>query len=122
MTAGWPQDLVPAVAPDFVDRAIGWLLDRGPADLRMSPLRGFPLALAFVVEHHCEGGLNSAREAYRHARAEFGERVSAADLTMIQQALEARGAQALATCREVALVREALEAVLGERVNGGFGA
>ena len=113
MNAGWPQDLVPVVAPDFLDRAIGWLLDRGPADLRVSPLRSYPLALAFVVEHHCEANVQATREAYRHARADVGAHVSAAELTVIQQAIEAQGASALATRREVALVREAVEQVAG---------
>jgi hypothetical protein len=113
MNAGWPQDLVPVVAPDFLDRAIGWLLDRGPADLRVSPLRSYPLALAFVVEHHCAANVQAAREAYRHARADVGAHVSAAELTVIQQAIEAQGAHALATRREVALVREAVEQVAG---------
>ena len=88
---------MPVVAPEFLDRAIGWLLDRGPADLRTSPLRAYPVALAFLIEHHCE----------------LGAHVSAAELTVIQQALEAQGAQALATRREVALVREAVEQVVG---------
>ena len=118
MSAGWPQDLVPVVAPEFLDRAIGWLLDRGPADLRTSvlrtsPLRAYPVALAFLIEHHCEADVQATREAYRHARAELGAHVSAAELTVIQQALEAQGAQALATRREVALVREAVEQVVG---------
>ncbi len=116
MNAGWPQDLVPVVAPDFLDRAIGWLLDRGPADLRISPLRAYPLALAFLVEHHCEADVQATREAYRHARAELGAHLSAAELTVVQQALEAQGARALASRREVALVREAVEQVAG--VNG----
>jgi len=115
MNAGWPQDLVPVVAPDFLDRAIGWLLDRAPADLRVSPLRAYPLALAFLVEHHCEADVSATREAYRHARAELGDYVSAAELTVIQQALEAQGACALAIRREVALVREAVEQVAGAR-------
>lgn len=113
MSAGWPQDLVPVVAPDFLDRAIGWLLDRGPADLRTSPLRAYPVALAFLIEHHCEADVQATREAYRHARAELGSHVSPAELTVIQQALEAQGAQALATRREVALVRDAVEQVVG---------
>ena len=115
MSAGWPQDLVPVVAPDFLARAIGWLLDRGPADLRTSPLRAYPLALAFVVEHHCEASVQATREAYRHARSELGSHMSAAELTVVQQALEAQGARALATRREVALVRAAVEQVAGAR-------
>jgi hypothetical protein len=111
VSAGWPQDLVPVVAPDFLDRAISWLLDRGPADLRTSALRSYPIALAYLVEHHCEADVQATREAYRHARAELGCHVSAAELTVIQQALEAQGARALATRREVALVREAVEQV-----------
>lgn len=111
MSAGWPQDLVPVVAPDFLARAIGWLLDRGPADLRTSALRSYPVALAFVVEHHCEADVQATREAYRHARAELGGLMSASELTVIQQALEAQGARALATRREVALVRAAVEQV-----------
>lgn len=114
MSAGWPQDLVPAVAPDFLVRAIGWLLDRGPADLRVSPLRSYPRALAFVVEHHCDANVQATREAYRHVRARLGDRMSAAELTVIQQALEVQGARALATRREVALVRAAVEQVAND--------
>ncbi len=43
----------------------------------------------------------------------MGAHVSAAELTVIQQAIEAQGAYALATRREVALVREAVEQVAG---------
>lgn len=104
---------MPVVAPDFLERAVGWLLDRAPSELRVSPLRAYPLALAFFVEHHCEAAVSATREAYRHARAELGTHVSAAELTVIQQALEAQGARALAVRREVGLVREAVEQVAG---------
>jgi len=107
--AGWPKDLVPPVAPDFSVRAVGWLLDRGPAELRTSPLRAHPLALAYLVEHHARAQVDGTREAYRHLRAELGARLGPQALTAVQQALEVAGAQALAQAREVSLVRAALD-------------
>ena len=47
--AGWPRDLPPAGTEEFDDKVCGWLLDRGPAELRTSAVRTMPVALARIV-------------------------------------------------------------------------
>lgn len=87
---------------------VGWLLDRGPADLRTSPLRRLPLALAAYVSHHVDASLAGARTAYARARAELGGLLEPAALAEVQRALEAEGARLLQVQREVRLVASAL--------------
>ena len=87
---------------------VGWLLDCGPADLRTSPLRRRPLALAAYVSHHVDASLIGARTAYSRARAELGDLLDAAALDEVQQALAAEGARLLQVQREVRLVQAAL--------------
>ena len=106
--AGWPRDLPPPGTAEFEGKVAGWLLDRGPADLRASALRSHPRALARYLAHIVEGELDATRRAYASARVELGESLGAAGLTVVQQALEAEGARLLQTQREVALVEEAL--------------
>ena len=83
---------------------MGWLLDRGPADLRTSAIRRHPVALAAYVVHHIDGCLEGARTAYARARTELGAALEAAELAQVQRALEAEGARLLQAQREVALV------------------
>ena len=92
----------------FTGKVTNWLLDRGPADLRLSPIRHFPLALARVLTHILEGQLEGTRRAYANARVELGEHLQPVEVTTVQTALEAEGARLLTVLREVALVEEAL--------------
>jgi len=105
---GWPRDLPPPVTEEFSAKVTGWLLDRGPADLRLSPLRHYPVALARFVAHVIEGQLEGTRRAYALARVELGEALPPAGISIVQSALEAEGARLLTVQREVALVEEFL--------------
>jgi hypothetical protein len=105
---GWPRDLPPPGTDEFNGRVTGWLLDRGPADLRLSPIRQYPVALARLVAHVVEGQLEGTRRAYANARTELSDALDPAQIGAVQTALEAEGARLLNVAREVALVEEAL--------------
>ena len=105
---GWPRDLPPPGTDEFVSKVTGWLLDRGPADLRMSPIRQFPIALVRVVRHVVEAELDGMRRAYANARVELADALTPAQIGTVQVALEAEGARLLQVQRELALVEEAL--------------
>jgi hypothetical protein len=115
MPPGWPVDLPAVAQPEFAQRVVGWLLDRGPADLRTSPLRRTPLALAAYVRQHIDACLAGARTAYSRARAELAGLLEPAELEQVQQALAAEGARLLQVQREVRLV----EAALRDRAESG---
>ncbi len=106
--AGWPRDLPPPTSPEFDDRVTGWLLDRGPAELRGSPVRHLPVALARIVARVLAGQLEGVRGAYAAARADLGDRLTPDQIDVVQSALEAEGARLLTAQREVTLVEEAL--------------
>jgi hypothetical protein len=85
-----------------------WLLDRGPAELRTSPVRSLPLALARIVGHHVDACLDGTRRAYAAARVELGDVLPPDQIVVVQGALEAEGARLLMVQRQVRLVEEAL--------------
>jgi len=106
--AGWPRDLPSAPSREFDTGVVAWLLDRGPGELRASPLRRHPVGLAAYVLHHLEGCLAGARTAYAQARVELGSVLEPAALREVMSALEAEGARLLNDRREVGLVLAAL--------------
>ncbi len=108
--AGWPRDLPPPGTAEFDEKVVGWLLDRGPADLRLSPLRHFPVALARFVARMVDASLDGTRGAYASARVELGEHLTPDELSTVQSALESEGARLLQIRREVALVEDVLRA------------
>ena len=114
MPAGWPRDLAPAGTDEFDAKVTGWLLDRGPADLRSSELRKWPLALARYLAHVTAADLEGTRRAYAMARVELGNALAADELTAVQAALEAEGARLLQVQREVVLVEAALRSGVPE--------
>jgi hypothetical protein len=105
---GWPRDLPPAGTAEFDENVVAWLLDRGPADLRVSPIRHFPVALARLVSRLVDSSLDGTRGAYASARVELGEHLSPDGLATVQAALESEGARLLQIQREVALVEDVL--------------
>jgi hypothetical protein len=106
---GWPVELPPPASDDFGDQVIGWLLDRGPLWLRQDETwRNQPQALVMVVAYHSEHVLSGLREAYSAARRELVDVLAAGDVDRVLIALEAAGAQAAESSRQVALVAEAL--------------
>ncbi len=96
---------------------VGWLLDRGPAELRDTGLVSMPLVLAYVVEHHVIAASGGLRDSYAALRSELGPRLSADRLTAAQQGIEKAGAALVQQCRHVALVRQAIE-VQSPRLRG----
>jgi hypothetical protein len=108
--AGWPKDLPPPLTPEFGERVCGWLLDRGPAELRASPVRAMPIALARVVSHTLDAQIQGLRRAYATARVELGEHLTPEDLVQVQHALQAEGARLLQVQRELTMVEAALRA------------
>jgi len=112
--AGWPKDLPPGGTEEFDAKVTGWLLDRGPADLRSSALRRWPIALARYLAHVTAGDLEGTRRAYAMARVELGSVLSADELAAVQAALEIEGARLLQVQREVGLVEEALRVGIPE--------
>ena len=93
---------------EFDERVVPWLLDRLPGDMRTSPLRRHPVALATYTTHHLDGCLVGARSAYARSRVELGGVLEAAAVTEVLAALEAEGARLLQSRRESALVLQAL--------------
>jgi hypothetical protein len=105
---GWPRDLPPPGTQEFEAKVTGWLLDRGPADVRGSALRQFPVALSAYLAHVIDAELEGTRRAYASARVSLGGRLSPDQLTAVQSALEAEGARLLHVQRELRLVDEVL--------------
>ena len=99
----------PAGAPGWADRAVGWLLDRCPADYRRyAGLRKNPLALASLAQRHLAGEVAVLRQAYREVRVEVGPHVTPEALAEILLALEAEGLRLVADRRSAELLHEAL--------------
>lgn len=105
---GWPRALVPPEHDAFEERAVAWLLDSGPAELRQSALRRHPLALACYLRAHVDGAVQGARQAYGRARTELGPALEPAALDEALQAIAAEGARLVALQREIDLVVGAL--------------
>ncbi|CAB4905515.1 MAG: hypothetical protein F2923_05530 [Actinobacteria bacterium] len=110
---GWPADLVPQGHEDFLVNCVKWLLDQGPPQLRQSPLRMFPLALAMYVESFISGAIEGVRSGYSTTRVNLGGSLEASQLETVQQALASEGARLVALAREIALVRGALAETIG---------
>jgi hypothetical protein len=89
--------------------AVSWLLDHCPADYRAyAGWRRHPVALAWVTTRHIEAQLVGMRQAYREARVELGELVTAEGLAQILADLEAEGVRLLAAQRSAQLLYDAL--------------
>ena len=108
LPAGWPRDLPPAGTDEFNAKVCGWLLDRGPADLRASRVRTMPIALARIVSHTVDASLEGMRAAYASARVELGDLLPPDEVSAAQAAMEAEGARLLQVQREVRLVEDVL--------------
>ncbi len=107
--AGWPHGLVSPDHEDFVGLAVKWLLDQGPADLRTSPLRQYPLALALYLDSFTRGAIVGARHGYSQTRSNLDGIYQASDLETVQQALASEGARLVALQRELSLVIDGLQ-------------
>lgn len=115
---GWPRDLPPPGTVEFAEKATSWLLDVGPAELRTSPVRSLPLALARIVAHHVDACLEGTRRAYATARVELGDVLPPDLIAVVQAALEAEGARLLVVQRQVRLVEDSLRQAAPRRIEG----
>jgi hypothetical protein len=110
--AGWPTGVHPPGSEEFEQTAVAWLLDVVPPDYRLhGVLRRHPVALAALARHHLAACVAGAREGYRTARAELGDRLPAGSLDAVLDAYRTEGRRLVETARAVNLVGRAL---LGE--------
>jgi hypothetical protein len=106
---GWPTGVHPPGSEEFEQTAVAWLLDVVPPDYRLhGVLRRHPVALAALARHHLAACVAGAREGYRTARAELGDRLPAGSLDAVLDAYRTEGRRLVETARAVDLVGRAL--------------
>jgi hypothetical protein len=106
---GWPTGVHPPGSEEFEQTAVAWLLDVVPPDYRLhGVLRRHPVALAALARHHLAACVAGAREGYRTARAELGNRLPAGSLDAVLDAYRTEGRRLVQTARAVDLVGRAL--------------
>ena len=106
---GWPTGVHPPGSEEFEQTALAWLLDVVPPDYRLhGVLRRHPVALAALARHHLAACVAGAREGYRTARAELGDRLPPGSLDAVLDAYRTEGTRLVETARAVDLVGRAL--------------
>jgi hypothetical protein len=106
---GWPTGVHPPGSEEFEQTAVAWLLDVVPPDYRLhGVLRRHPVALAALAKHHLAACVAGAREGYRTARAELGDRLPPGSLDAVLDAYRTEGSRLVETARAVDLVGRAL--------------
>jgi len=106
---GWPTGVHPPGSEEFEQTAVAWLLDVVPPDYRLhGVLRRHPVALAALARHHLAACVAGAREGYRTARAELGDRLPPGSLDALLDAYRTEGRRLVETARAVDLVGRAL--------------
>jgi hypothetical protein len=106
---GWPTGVHPPGSDEFEQTAVAWLLDVVPPDYRLhGVLRRHPVALAALARHHLAACVAGAREGYRTARAELGDRLPPGSLDAVLDAYRTEGTRLVETARAVDLVGRAL--------------
>ena len=106
---GWPTGVHPPGSEEFEQTAVAWLLDAVPPDYRLhGVLRRHPVALAALARHHLAACVAGAREGYRTARAELGDRLPPGSLDAVLDAYRTEGRRLVETARAVDLVGRAL--------------
>lgn len=106
---GWPTGVHPPGSEEFEQTAVAWLLDVVPPDYRLhGVLRRHPVALAALAGHHLAACVAGAREGYRTARAELGDRLPPGSLDAVLDAYRTEGSRLVDTARAVDLVARAL--------------
>ena len=106
---GWPTGVHPPGSEEFEQTAVAWLLDVVPPDYRLhGVLRRHPVALATLARHHLAACVVGAREGYRTARAELGNRLPPGSLDAVLDAYRTEGTRLVETARAVDLVGRAL--------------
>jgi hypothetical protein len=110
---GWPTGVHPPGSEEFEQTAVAWLLDAVPPDYRLhGVLRRHPVALAALARHHLAACVAGAREGYRTARAELGDRLPPGSLDAVLDAYRTEGRRLVETARAVDLVGRALRGVV----------
>ena len=106
---GWPAEVRPPGAPDWVRSAVAWLLDLCPPDYRAhTVLTRHPLVLARFASWHVEAAAGAARHGLSRIRVELGGLVTPETRDAAVVALEREGARLAAAGRAVVLVERAL--------------
>jgi hypothetical protein len=106
---GWPTGVHPPGSDEFEQTSVAWLLDVVPPDYRLhGVLRRHPVALAALARHHLAACVAGAREGYRTARAELGDRLPPGSLDAVLDAYRTEGRRLVETARAVDLVGRAL--------------
>jgi hypothetical protein len=106
---GWPPEVRPPGAPEWVRTAVGWLLDLCPPEYRRyDVLRKHPPVLARFAAHHVHAGVEASRRGLATARAELRDVVPPEAMDAALDAYQREGARLLAVSRSVALVEDAL--------------
>jgi hypothetical protein len=106
---GWPTGVHPPGSEEFGQTAVTWLLDVVPPDYRLhGVLRRHPVALAALARHHLAACVAGAREGYRTARAELGDRLPPGSLDAVLDAYRTEGRRLVETAHAVDLVTRAL--------------
>lgn len=109
---GWPREVPPPGADGWQRRAVGWLFDLCPADLRAHEvLRRHPRALAFVAAGQVDAALDAARASIATARAELRDAIPPPAVAEVVAALQLEQARLEAARRALALVADALAGV-----------
>jgi hypothetical protein len=110
---GWPTGVHPPGSEEFEQTAVAWMLDVVPPDYRLhGVLRRHPVALAALARHHLAACVAGAREGYRTARAELGDRLPPGSLDAVLDAYRTEGRRLVETARAVDLVGRALRGVV----------
>lgn len=106
---GWPAEVLPPEAPDWVKSAVNWLYDLCPPDYRAHEvLRRYPAVLARFAARHVASAIDAARDGLANARAELADVVPAEVVEAAVAAYEREGQRLAKAARGVALVEEAL--------------
>ena len=106
---GWPVEVLPPQAPDWVRSAVAWLFDLCPPDYRAHEvLRHHPVVLARFAAGHVEAGVEAARGGLRTLRSDLRELVAPDVVAAALAAYDREGRRLVQTGRQVQLVDEAL--------------
>ena len=110
---GWPDDVLPAGAPDWEQSAVAWLFDLVPPDYRAHEvLRRYPVLLARFAADHVQAGLEAARAGWRTVRVELADQLPPEAMEAAIGAYEREGERLRRAARGVEVVSGALR---GER-------
>lgn len=106
---GWPAEVCPPDAPDWVATATAWLLDQCPPEYRSHrAVRDHPVVLARFAVHHVEACRDACHRALSEARADLPKVVGASAVEGAVQAWLYEEARLQGLRRAVGLVEEAL--------------